>query len=396
MNLNELNIVIAAYNRPESLLRLLNSLTKVKTINNIVVNLIISIDHSGKDEVFHIAHKYMWNLGEKTIIKHEKNLGLKAHILYCGDLTKKYKNVIVLEDDLYVSRYFLKYCLESILNFRDDNNIAGISLYNHIYNETKKLPFTAVKNSDSDVYYMQLPSSWGQIWSKNQWEEFREWLDKNKDFKTNDLPKNIANWPMTSWKKIFTAYMIDQNKYFVYPYESLSTNFGDLGVNFWEKSTRYQSPLLEYQKDYCFDTLDESKAVYDAFCENVRLNNIINLDSTICVDLYGSKIDKYSEYDYVLTTNKIDLELIDSYSLSLKPWELNISSNLKGHDIYLFKINNINFKRKFKLDTYMKVLEYFYPGLNIQKTIKVFLSRKNYISLVRKVYKNIKSKFLVK
>ncbi len=394
MFLNNLTVVIAAYNRPDSLLRLLDSLKKAKFKEDVIVNLIISIDYSEDTRVFEIAESFNWKQGNKQIIKHEKNLGLKAHILFCGDMTNEHDNIILLEDDLYLSRFFVDYCLKTIEQFSGDKKIAGISLYNHVYNETKKLPFDALKNSRSDVYFMQLPSSWGQIWTKSQWNDFKDWLKKNEDGKVSGIPSNIENWPSNSWKKLFTAYMVHQNKYFVYPFESLTTNFGDPGVNFWGKSTKYQSKLLDYEKNYCFVSFENSQAVYDAFCENVRLEKNIDLDKEICIDLYGCKTKTYAEYEYVLTTLPLDLEVYKSYSLELKPWELNIHKELKGNEIKLYKTNkrNVVINNLSRRENELRLLEFYYPGFDIQKTLPFILSISTYLSLYKKISKKIKIK----
>ena len=98
----DIAIVVVAYNRPDSLNRLLDSLTKVNYEGH-NVPLIISIDYSGKDDVYLAAEAFEWKFGEKKIIRHPENLGLKKHVLSCGDLVKDYDAVIILEDDLLVS-----------------------------------------------------------------------------------------------------------------------------------------------------------------------------------------------------------------------------------------------------------------------------------------------------
>ena len=94
-------IVVVTYNRPDSLMRLLGSLTKARY--PVGVPLIISIDGGDNREkqVVKIAEEFPWPHGKKEVICHEKNLGLRKHILSCGDLTERYDSVIVLEDDTH-------------------------------------------------------------------------------------------------------------------------------------------------------------------------------------------------------------------------------------------------------------------------------------------------------
>ena len=92
--MNNIAIVAVAYNRVSSLNRLLNSLLKA---NLTEAPLIISIDKSDTNIVEEFADTFTWPYGEKTVIKHETNLGLRSHILSIGQLLNKYEAVIVLE-----------------------------------------------------------------------------------------------------------------------------------------------------------------------------------------------------------------------------------------------------------------------------------------------------------
>ena len=161
------------------------------------LDLIISIDKSDSDECAKIAMSYNWEFGKKIVIEQKENLGLKNHILKCGDLTKDYRGIIMLEDDLTISPRALNYVYQAEKKYSCDEKIATISLYKHSFNETANLPFYPTTDS-YDAYFMQLPSSWGQYWSKEKWNEFRLWLSENKDIesfeKSNLVPPNIIRW----------------------------------------------------------------------------------------------------------------------------------------------------------------------------------------------------------
>ena len=45
----------------------------------------------------------------------------------------------------------------------------------------------------------------------------------------NILPKYITQWNTQSWLKYFMRYIVETNKYFVYPYFSLTTNVSEVG-----------------------------------------------------------------------------------------------------------------------------------------------------------------------
>lgn len=372
-------IVVVAYNRPVSLERLLNSIGNA-TYNTSSVRLIISIDKGDNKSVLDVANNFHWKYGEKIIHYQSNNLGLREHILKCGDLTNQYGSVIILEDDLYVSENFYIYTESAIEYYKDSSKIAGISLYNQQFNETVKLPFTPLKNN-FDVYFMQIPSSWGQVWTKEQWKRFREWYDKNKHkgITVNDpLPSNIIKWPESSWKKYFTKYIVEQDLFFVYPYLSLSTNFGDIGQHFWSQSSCYQAPLCNfYKEDYNFCELNESYAVYDVFCENVTLYSVFPEigEGQVDIDLYGSKNNLNKRY--LLTTKSFHpYKILKSYSLSLKPIEENVIKDIKGSQIFLYDTSIVEGKAKSSDKLKVELIEYFYPGIDFRKSIQNLFNKR--------------------
>ncbi|HDR7631648.1 TPA: glycosyltransferase [Bacillus mycoides] len=392
---DEITIVVTAFNRPNSLERVLNSLVKANYLKE-RVRLVISIDYSGCNEVVDIAENFKWIYGEKVIISHKENLGLRKHILYCGDLTQKYGNIILLEDDIYVAPDFLNYAMQAMLYYKNDENIAGISLYSQNFNETAGLPFEPIQDSNgADAYFMQLPSSWGQLWTPYQWEQFINWYNNNSYNNEAEIPKNVVKWPETSWKKYFIRYMVEKNKYFVYPYRSLSTNFGDIGQHFWKKNTTFQVTLSrDTEKIYTFCKFEESEAVYDVFCENMYLKKYIDGigNSELTIDLYGTK-EKYSRY--ILTTKKLNYVELESYDLSFRPIELNVIENLKGYNIFLYDTTQKN-KKVSNGNHVINLIDYFYLGINIQKTLLFSFNKQIILQNIRGIMKKINKKILKK
>src|SRR4030043_1928352 len=121
-------IVVVAYNRPRSLERLLSSLRNAKKISN--AELIISIDNKEPENIIikNIADAFEWPYGDKKVIYQEKRLGLKQHVLQCGDLSQKYGSIIMLEDDLMVSPYFYDFAKKALEFYDGDDKIGGVSL----------------------------------------------------------------------------------------------------------------------------------------------------------------------------------------------------------------------------------------------------------------------------
>ena len=293
-NKYKIPIVVAAYNRPDSLSRILHGISRAEY--NQDVQLIISIDPSKNREVIKVAEEFKWHHGEKTILTHKKHLGLRNHILACGDIALKNDGVIVLEDDLYVSPQFDNYVQHAVDFYQGQKGICSISLYNHTLYETAYLPFKPIEDG-FDNYMLHIPCSWGQCWTKDQWSAFKKWYDKNnqgyKPSKNWLMPEDIPTWPESSWKKYFYFYMLENEVYFTYPRIGLTTNFSDPGTHIVSKKQAFQVSLLYHKKEWKFSALESSKAIYDAFCE-LRADVFLGkrpeeFPKDIEVLMYGSK-----------------------------------------------------------------------------------------------------------
>ena len=346
--MNNLAIIAVAYSRPEALSRLLSSLAQAHYPHS-SISLIISCDKYKDESVINEAKKFEWKYGEKTIIAHEKKLGLKNHILKCGDLVKDYDGIIMLEDDIFVSAAYYKYCLECVEKYGNDEKIAGISLYNHKKNVHCGLPFYALDDG-YDNYFMQFSQSWGQCWTKMMWKEFREWLEKcDGNFKKDEIPPSVAGWPESSWLKYHIRYVIENDKYFVYPSKSLSTNFSDKGEHTRYDNSRYQVPITYNKEKFRLSNLKESNAIYDAYFNNVKIASILGFSPTdVVVDLYSDKPEGLKvKAKYLITCDDYDMKEIETFNLVLKPIEMNILAKVKGKAIKIYEKNN-NLKKKSK------------------------------------------------
>jgi len=328
-------IVIVAYNRAHSLRRMFSALERAQ-FPAFSVPLIVSIDKGGADSVLQEAEGFVWRHGPKVILAHDKHMGLKEHVLACGDLTREHGSIILLEDDIYPSPYFYSFASAALAHYEADARIAGISLYGTRINETAFMGFTPLQDG-TDAYFLRVPSSWGQAWSASQWQAFRRWLAEcpERDF-SGLVPPNVRLWPETSWKKLFCAYMNDTGKFFVYPYQSLTTNFSDIGENHLTRSTRFQVPLQMYPKEYVLPGLDESLCVYDEYCELLP-DRLLKLcphlgcaASDITLDLYGVRdLEKTPSTELILTLRAAGAWKA-SWARSLKPHEMNLIADIPG------------------------------------------------------------------
>lgn len=345
-------IVIVAYNRPKSLARILKSLDTAKYMRK-DIPLIISIDKGDNAGVLKVAEDFAWRYGEKTVVYQKENLKLRKHILKCGNYALEYGNIILLEDDLFVSPYFYEYSTKALKFSEDKEYIGGISLYNHRYNVIASEPFEPMDDG-YDNWYFQFASSWGEAWTATQWKLFIDWYSENPDIGAMiGLPQYVKNWPSSSWLKYFIAFLIEKDRYFLYPKKSLTTNFGDAGTHVNSDNTNFQVPMQMSKTDFVFSEIEESKGIYDVYYENVLLQNNINYNNTV-IDLYGKKpLKEMGDAEYLLSRGGLPYKIIEEYGCCLRPHDANIIFDIKGNDFFLYclkyKVNKnapVDTKRK--------------------------------------------------
>ncbi|RMG69361.1 MAG: glycosyl transferase family 2 [Bacteroidetes bacterium] len=337
-------IVIIAYNRAHSLSRILGSLLQAQYPEGVQVPLVISIDKGDNADVLSVAESYTWPYGTKEVIYQSENLGLKAHVLACGDLTEQYGAAIVLEDDLYVSPYFYQYARQGLAFYADQPGIAGISLYTHRANvHANNLPFIPIQDGN-DVFFMQMPSSWGQVWTRAWWRPFRTWLETHGEIAPEErISDFVRSWPPSSWLKHKIRYLVDRDLYYVYPRISLATNFGDSGTNFVMNSTVYQVPILRGPMSWRLVSLSEAYARYDSFFEWDRKQLARWMPDlageTVEFDCYGRK--NHAQYDaqqWMVVASDTPLpQAAQAFGLDLRPFEMNLVERISGQVLFLIR-----------------------------------------------------------
>lgn len=337
-NSEKIAIVAVGYNRINAISRLLQSLQNAKYPSN-DIPLVICIDCSGNQELYNYVRQFEWQHGEKYVIIQEQRLGLKEHILRCGDLSQHFKAIILLEDDIYVSPYFYNYVVQAVNKYGKEKDIAEISLYKHELNRYAWLPFEPVKNQ-ADVFLLQDISTWGQCWTKDMWQSFREWLKQidniHELIQKLDIPSTIKTWE-NAWSPFFIAYVIENEKTVLYPHISLTTNFSEAGEH-EHSSNRFQVHLLDNDTQFCYLELNSLER-YDIYYNNEKTYNYLGIDSNqVCLDFYGINLNK-SKKRYILSVRHLPYKIIKSYALALRPIELNIEYNLQGEGLYLFDTN---------------------------------------------------------
>ena len=159
-------IILFVYNRPDHVQRTVASLLA----NELAVesDLFIYSDAAKSEEAQEAVSKvreYIRTIdGFKsiTIVEREKNWGLANSIIDgVTVLTQKYGRVIVLEDDLVVSPYFLQFMNDALETYKDEPRVGHIQACD--FTKNPLLP---------DTFLIKWTGSWGWATWERAWKHF--------------------------------------------------------------------------------------------------------------------------------------------------------------------------------------------------------------------------------
>lgn len=379
-------IVAIGFNRVECFERLLKSIEKAIYPKE-KITLVISIDYWKDDNpCYEIADAFEWHYGQKKIIKHKENLGLRNHILSCGDLSGKYGAVIILEDDLVVSPAFYLYTLQACNFYKNHEEVVGIGLFSHRYNGYAQLPFMPYQNG-YDTYYEKWVITWGECFCAAQWREFRQWYSAHfgeLEYK-NSIPHDITDWPDSSWSKYMVYYLDETEKYYVSPYVSYTTNYAEAGTHVKQgHNTLWQNPMqYGLRREMVFSDLNNS-VKYDLFFERIDISEIVkpmDLETDPIMDLYGLRdINVGGNCCYCFSTQNLPYHRIKEFDLRIRPIEMNINLDNEGKGIILYDLSRTE-EIQNKKDDFEK-MEYYLPLLRVKYKVIFMYCLKRIISRI--------------
>ncbi len=235
-------IVLFVYNRPWHTQQTVEALQSNKHAKE--SNLIIYSDapknNQDCSEVRAVRNCIKSITGFKSIkvIERKKNWGLANSII--DGVTKvvnEYGKIIVLEDDLVTSPYFLKFMNEALEFYEEEEKVFTVSGYSNI-----KIP----KSYADEVYFAHISTSWGWATWEREWNTvdwniasyakilnnknlYSDLLNKVGNSRLNMLKKqirgNIDSWAV---RRLFSQLL--QNKMTVFPIKTFIRNIGHDGT----------------------------------------------------------------------------------------------------------------------------------------------------------------------
>ena len=252
-------IVLLTYNRPEHTLRTLTSLAKSEEANHTRVCIYSDGAKSNDDlEAVEAVRKICeqakdMGFGSVELTKRESNIGLARNVIEgVGETIEKHGSVIVIEDDLTVSPFFIRY-MNSALNFYDNMGIFSISGYSPDIEIPQDYQFS--------TYMMHRNCSWGwatwkKCWDKVDWHvsDFGQFIRDStlrKEFNLfgDDLTPMLLKQQtgeIDSWSIRFCYAAFRAGQPTVYPRKSLVRNNGADGTGSNVGQTKkYETPLAQ-------------------------------------------------------------------------------------------------------------------------------------------------------
>jgi hypothetical protein len=257
-------------------------------------------------------------------------------------LVHEHGEIVLLEDDVYVSPFFYDFVTAALERYADDPEIAGLSLYSFGFNESGETPFAAIDDG-GDVYFLQSAASWGQVLTRDQWAAFRSWLDRRGPVGRSALiPREMNHWPATSWKRLFNVYLAEAGKYFVVPRHGLSTNLGEPGVHVSRVITYLSAPLSWGSRDWRLPPLRDSRCRYDAFFQ-LEIPSLLAwspapLPDDLALDLYGQRdLDSLANEWLITGRHWKDGAAERGFGIRLFPFEVNLIEGIAGESYGLVR-----------------------------------------------------------
>ena len=282
-------VIIFAYNRAKHLKRLINSL--LQNAESSETNVVIFADgakNQGDEKVAEVAETIREISGFKSIrtVFRNTNIGLAKNIINgVSSIFEEFEEAIVLEDDLVVTPYFLRY-MKTALDYYKDTNAFSIAGYT---------PRIALPNGyNYDTYPIMRNCSWGWGTWKNRWE-LVDWQTKDFDsfFADSNAVKqfNIAGNDLStmllkqvegkinSWSIRFCYAGFKAAMPTIYPTRSYVLNGGadGSGTNVGS-TTRYETVTAERKNDINFcNTTDGNDIILKSFSETYNTSTFRSL-----------------------------------------------------------------------------------------------------------------------
>mmetsp|Transcript_12692 Transcript_12692/g.53700 ORF Transcript_12692/g.53700 Transcript_12692/m.53700 type:complete len:416 (-) Transcript_12692:661-1908(-) len=180
-------IVVLTANRPDSLLRLLDSLERAH-YGCSGVDLQVNVD-APKDlhaaaaalslSCVKVANDYSWSHGRKVVFQRIAHAGL-SQSWFEIPWSSAYEYLAIFEDDMQINEHF--YDFLTLLHSNGvlhSNEVTAICLHPNDW-EVKVQSTCEYRNLSKHFYLSPEPCNWGPIWKYKEWQKYVAWVVKLK------------------------------------------------------------------------------------------------------------------------------------------------------------------------------------------------------------------------
>lgn len=238
--MNYAPIIIFAFKRLDSLKNTVDSLLSNAEAKDSILYIFVDgarEGHEDEEEKVTAVRAYVKRIdGFKNVIWKfaEKNKGLAESVISgTTEVIDKHGKVIVVEDDLYVSKSFLRYMNEMLDRYEDDERVMQVSGYGSRLAGAKGYPWDAYMNWRAQSWTW---GTWKDRWYTIDWKvsDFlqlkaspgmrREFCRRGSDL--YGMLRDYMSGKTNSWAIRFCYSMYKQGRYSVCPVRSLVRNDG--------------------------------------------------------------------------------------------------------------------------------------------------------------------------
>lgn len=300
-------VVIFSYRRKDKLEICINELQKCVLADNSDV-IVFSDGYKDKndkyavDEVREYLHSIEYENRFKTftVIEQPSNKGLATSIIDgVTGILKQYSRVIVVEDDLVVSKDFLMYMNDALDFYCDNNKYGCISAYTE--------PLRHLRKYKKDIYVTPKGDCWGWATWSDRWRGI-DWDLKSFDTYLNDADRRKAfsslekgleeqliaqhEGRLDAWAARWCFHLFNKGMLTVYPTVCRAVNIGNDGTGVHCDNVTYFDNRLNDSICSCrFETLEpDKKLMHDMahFGEMNLFSRLLNM-----VNIYYKKFMNY-------------------------------------------------------------------------------------------------------
>jgi hypothetical protein len=236
VNKTKIPLVIFAYRRPDHLRQVLEATLSMNNFEDVQPHIYVDGPRSNLEselvnKTCELAQEYVASVnGTLTLSVVNKGLS-KSVINGVSSVLETSDSIIVLEDDLVPSKYFLDYSLNGLAMYKEKNRVSSIHGY---------LP--DIKTPRNETFFRRGADCWGWSTWRDRWQsvtwdsdlllaelskrKLTRKLNLNNSYCFSCMLERQAKGQVDSWAIRWHVSMFLQNRLALYPNRSLIMNIG--------------------------------------------------------------------------------------------------------------------------------------------------------------------------